>query len=114
MVEDDVEKDAGQVHSLSHSPVLREDKETIKIHAVFDVSCGNNGPYLDACLMMNSGTDMPSKILDVFMGFRFNKVPVLADIRQSFVNVDVSKNHRDFLRFLWFEMNCEGQHIVIY
>ena len=82
VVESDVEKDAGQVHYLSHRPVVREDKETTKIRAVFDASCGNNGPSLNDCLY--PGLTMLSKIFDILVRFRFNKVAILADIKQAF------------------------------
>ena len=36
---DEVPKKPGQVHYFPHRPVLREDKETTKIRAVFDASC---------------------------------------------------------------------------
>ena len=51
---------------------------------------------------------------DVLIRFRFNKVAILDDIKQAFLNVEVSAEHRDFLRFLWFDINCEEEHIVIY
>ena len=35
--------------------------------------------------------------------FRFNFVAILADIKQAFLNIEISKEHRDFLRFLWYE-----------
>ena len=111
VVESDVDKDAGQVHYLPHRPVVREDKETTKSRAVFDASCGNKGPSFNDCL--NPGSNMLSKIFDVLIRFRFNKVAILANIKQAFLNVEVSEEHRDFLRFLWFDMNC-GEHIVIY
>ena len=57
---------------------------------------------------------MLSKIFDVLTRIRFNKVVILADVNQAFLNVEVSAEDRDFLRFLWFDMNCEGEHIVIY
>ena len=48
------------------------------------------------------------------MRFRFNKVALLTDIKQAFLNIEVSEEHRVFLRFLWLDMNCEGEHSVIY
>ena len=112
VLESEVEKEVGQVHYLPHRPVVREDKETTKIRAVFDASCGNNGPSLSDCL--HSGPSMLSKIYDVLLRFRFNKVAILADMKQAFLNVEVAAEHRDFLRFLWIDMNCEGEHLVIY
>ena len=52
---DEVPKKPGQVHYLPHRPVLREDKETTKIQAVFDASCALDGPSLNDCLY--SGPD---------------------------------------------------------
>ena len=44
---DKVPKKPAQVHYLPHRPVLREDKETTKIRAVFDASCASDGPSLN-------------------------------------------------------------------
>ena len=52
---------------------------------------------------------MLSKIFDVLLRFRFNNVAILADIKQVFLSVEVSAEYRDFLRFLWIDMNCEGE-----
>ena len=97
---------------MPHRLVVREDKETTKIRAVFDASCGNNGPSLNDCLY--SGPNMLSTIFDVLVRIRFNKVVILADVNQAFLNVEVSAEDRDFLRFLWFDMKCEEEHIVKY
>ena len=41
--------------------------------------------------------------------FRFNFIAILADSKQAFLNVQISKEHRDFLRFLWYEnVNLES------
>ena len=98
---DKVPKKPGQVHYLPHRPVLREDKETTKIRAVFDASCASDGPSLNNCLY--SGPNLLSKIFDILLRFRFNFVVVLADIKQAFLNVKNSREHRDFLRILWYE-----------
>ena len=50
-----------------------------------------------------SGPNLLSKIFDILLRFRFNLVVVLADIKQAFLNVKNSKEHRDFLRILWYE-----------
>ena len=38
--EDEIAKGSGSEHYLPHRPVVRQDKETTKIRAVFDTSCG--------------------------------------------------------------------------
>ena len=106
-------KAEGEVHYLPHRPVIREDKETTKIRAVFDASCCSDGrPSLNDCLY--PGPNLLAKILDILLRFRVNKIGIIADIKQAFLNVSVAKEHIDFLRFLWFEVDTEDHDIVIY
>ena len=111
---DEVPKKPGQVYFLPHQPVLREDKETTKIRAVFDASCALGGPSLNDCLY--SGPNLLLKIFDILLRFRFNFITILADIKQAFLNVEISKEHRDFLRFLWYEnVNSESDaKLIVY
>ena len=96
-----VARETGQVHYLPHRPVIRNDKDTTKIRAVFDASCKVNGPSLNECLY--SGPNLLAKIFDILLRFRLNKIGVLADIKQAFLNVGIDSEHRDFLRFLWYD-----------
>ncbi len=93
--------EVGKVHYLPHRPVIREDKTTTKIRAVFDASCKVNGPSLNECLY--SGPNL----LDILIRFRFNTIAIMADIKQAFLNVAISPEHRDYLRFLWYDLNSE-------
>jgi hypothetical protein len=95
---DQVAKEPGQVHYLPHRPVIRNDKDTTKIRVVFDASCNINGPSLNECLY--SGPNLIANFFDILLRFRLNKIGVLADIKQAFLNVGVDSQHRDFLRFL--------------
>ena len=98
----EIAMESGRVHYLPHRPVLREDKETTKIRAVFDASCKVNGPSLIECLY--SGPNLIAKIFDILLRFRFNKIGILADITQAFLNIAIDKSHRDYLRFLWYDV----------
>ena len=107
---DEVPKKPGQVHYLPHRPVIREDKETTKIRAVFDAPCALDGPSLNDCLC--SGPNLLLKIFDILLRFLFNFIAILADIKQAFLNAEISKEHRDFLRFLWYEnVNSESDSL---
>ena len=109
----EISKDIGKVHYLPHRPVVRNDKETTKIRAVFDASCAYNGPSLNDCLY--SGPNLLAKVFDVLLRFRFNKIGVLADIKQAFLNVEVCKEDQDFLRFLWHDIsNLDRNEVVVY
>ena len=110
---DEVPKKPGQVHYLPHRPVLREDKETTKIRAALCVLCVRRTP-LNNCLY--SGPNLLLKIFDILLRFRFNFIAILADIKQAFLNVEISKEHRAFLRFLWYEnVNSESDaKLIVY
>ena len=50
----------------------------------------------------------------VLTRFRKNKVAVTCDIEQMFHSFLINAEHRDFLRFLWFENNDLNRPIVEY
>ena len=111
--QEEIEVEAGLVHYLPHRPVVREEKETTKIRAVFDASCSNNGPSLNDCLC--PGPNLLSNIFDILLRFRLNPVAILADIKQAFLNVEIAEEHRIFLRFLWYDDLPSGnQEVIIY
>ena len=109
--EEEISKGLGLVHYLPHRPVIRADKETTKIRAVFDASCANNGPSLNECLY--SGPNLLSKVFDVLLRFRLHKIGILADIKQAFLNIEISESDRDFLRFLWHDTSDLNNSKVI-
>ena len=94
----------GQLYLMANRP--------LKIRAVFDASCKVNGPSLNECLY--SGLNLIAKIFDILLRFRLNKIGVLADIKQAFLNVGIAALHRDYLRFLWYDLQAEDEQVVIY
>ena len=81
---------------------------------MFDASCAPDAPLLNDCVY--SGPYLLSKIFDILLRFRFNFILILADSKQAFLNVEISKEHRDFLRFLWYEnVNSESDaKLIVY
>ena len=108
----EIPKDEGTVHYLPHRPVIREDKTTTKIRAVFDASCSVSGVSLNACLY--SGPNLLAKIFDILLRFRLNKIGILADIKQAFLNVRIHPDHTDYLRFLWRDWSALERKLIIY
>ena len=105
----EVNKESGQVHYLPHRAVVKKDRLTTKIRIVFDASCKIKGvPSLNDCLY--SGPNLLCKIFDILFRFRLNRIAVVADIKQAFLNVGINKEHQDYLRFLWIE----NDELVIY
>lgn len=109
---EEIAKEAGTTHYIPHRPVVREDKETTKIRAVFDASCKVNGPSLNESLY--AGPNLIAKIFNILVRFRCNYIGLLADIKQAFLNIEIAQEHRDYLRFLWYEENSEQSQIAIY
>ncbi|KAF3699655.1 hypothetical protein EXN66_Car015342 [Channa argus] len=74
-----------------------------QIRVVFDSSATHEGISLNSVLL--SGPDLNNTLLGVLIRFRKEPVAVTADIQQMFYCFTVREDHRDFLRFLWFEDN---------
>ena len=104
--------ETGRIHYLPHRPVIRQDRNTTKVRAVFDASARSaNDVSLNDCL--HPGPNILHKIFDILMRFRTNKIAIISDIKQAFLNINVDPNHRDFLRFLWFDdINAESPQII--
>ena len=102
----DEEVDVGRVHYLPHTGVVRDDRETTKLRVVFDASCATkNGVSLNDCLY--PGPNLISKIFDILLRFRMNPIAILSDIKQAFLQIEIDPEHRDFLRFFWFDNPCD-------
>ena len=84
---------------ICYRPGICGKRDTTKIRAVFDASYSSNGPSVNDCL--DSGPNLLTKIFDISTTFRFSSIVILADIKQAFLNVEISKEHGDYLRFLW-------------
>ena len=64
---------------------------------MFDASCAPDAPSLNDCVY--SGPNLLSKIFNILLRFRFNFIAILADSKHALLNVEISKEHKDFLRY---------------
>ena len=85
-------------HYMPH--VVREDKATTKIRAVFDASAKKDGASLNECL--HTGPSLTPSLYGVLMRFRAHNIAFMSDIEKAFLQIGIDPNDRDFLRFLWF------------
>ena len=97
----DVLVPVGNVHYLPHREVVREDKNTTKVRVVYDASAKGPGTSLNDCL--HTGPSLNTLIFDILIRFRVYKVAMIADIEKAFLNIAISPEHRDYLRFFWVE-----------
>ena len=90
------------VHYLPHHPVVRENKETTKVRVVFDASSKmKTQPSLNDVL--HSGPCLLPFLQEILLRFRNGKIDLAADIKQAFLQSSISIEHRDLVRFLWYE-----------
>ena len=89
----------GYIHYLSHPPVIRNDRETSKIRVVFDASAIfkhekslNDVLDLGPCLL--------PLLFNILPRFRTWKIGLIVDIKQAFLQIEVTPEHRDFFRFM--------------
>lgn len=83
-----------------------------QIRAVFDSSAKHDGISLNDILL--SGPDLNNSLLGVLTRFRKEPIAVVADIEQMFYCFRVCEEHRDFLRFLWFQNNDPAREVAEY
>ena len=93
----------GQTHYLPHRAVKREEKKTTPIRIVFDASCKSRrgGPSLNDILF--AGPTMTPLLRDVLLRLRAYNYVVSGDIEKAFLQIGIHDEHKDFVRFLWFE-----------
>lgn len=83
-----------------------------QIRVVFDSSAQYKGLSLNQVLL--SGPDLNNSLLGVLLRFRKEAVAFTADIEQMFHSFVVREDHRNFLRFLWFEDNDLSKDVTEY
>ncbi|RXN13836.1 hypothetical protein ROHU_037202 [Labeo rohita] len=83
-----------------------------QIRVVFDSSAQYKGLSLNQVLL--SGPDLNNSLLGVLLRFRKEAVAFTADIEQMFHSFVVRADHRNYLRFLWFEDNDPSKDVKEY
>ena len=78
---------------------------------MYDVSAKISGQYsLNETL--HSGPCLLPIILEILLRFRLVQVALISDdIRQAFLQIEIDKLHRDYLRFIWYE-NMENLNLI--
>ena len=115
MEPDDVITDKpGSTHYLPHRAVIRENHSTTKVRIVFDGSAHNeNEPCINDVLY--SGPCLLPLISGILIRFRIGKIGIVADVKQAFLQTEISEEHRNFLRFLWFKdaFSTNSEQIIL-
>ena len=99
---DSEKSDIGQKWYIPHHGVYHPQKPG-KIRVVLDCSAVYNGESLNSHLLQ--GPDLTNKLLGVICRFRKESIAIMCDVEQIFYQFKVNKEHRDYLRFLWWDSN---------
>lgn len=83
-----------------------------QIRVVFDSSAECDGTSLNQVLL--SGPDLNNSLIGVLLRFRKEPIALTADVQQMFYCFEVCEEHRDYLRYLWFEDNDITKKVVEY
>ena len=91
------------ISSLSPTPpVIRNNRETSNIRIVFDASAKfKNEKFLNDVL--DPGQCLLPLLFNILLRFWTGKIGLIADIKQAFLQIEVAPEHRNFLRFMWFD-----------
>ena len=101
---------------ISHSPVVRESRETTKIRVIYMANLaekinGNKGVSLNQCI--HPGYDKNYKISDILTLFRFDKFVLGFDISKAFHRLAISDDNSSKLLFFWFRDIANGDFTPI-
>ena len=77
------------------------DRKPGKIRVVFDCSARYQGACINDQLLQ--GPDLINSLIGVLCRFRKGKIAFSCDIQQMYHQFHVTREHRDYLRFLWWE-----------
>ena len=81
------------------------------VRIVFD-SCAHipNKPSIHDVLY--SETCLLPLTFDILTRFRTGKIGIVADVKQAFHQINIVKEHPDFLQFLWFKEILHKQEAI--
>ena len=98
---------------MPHQAVVRENKDTTKVRIAFNASSKvRDEPSLNDCSY--SGPFLLPAIYGILLQFPLGKIGFLSDIKQAFLNIAIAEEHRDLLRFLWYEnFDADDPEVII-
>ncbi|KAL0154219.1 hypothetical protein M9458_050473 [Cirrhinus mrigala] len=95
----DEQPDVGNLWYIPHQGVYHPKKPN-KIRVVFDCSAKYEGIALNDHLL--TGPDLTNGLTGVLCRFRKHPIAVMCDIEKMFHRFHVTREDRDYLRFLWW------------
>ena len=91
----------GEVVSLPHKEIIKEDRSTTKLRIVFDVRIKYKGT-LSLNEVLKKGLHLNADLCSLLLKFCIYLIATIADIKKAYLQISVDKKHRDSLPFLWY------------
>ncbi|XP_059083458.1 uncharacterized protein LOC131880779 [Tigriopus californicus] len=104
LANDELEKNQG-VFYLPHSAVKREESTSTKMRIVFNASAVYKGSSLNQFTL--TGPKLQKDILDILLKMRTKRIVVAGDISKMFLQIKITDNDRNYVRFLWRDQRTE-------
>ena len=104
-----------RAHYIPHLAVIRKEASTTKLRVVYDASAksGKESASLNDCL--HKGPSLTPLLFDILLRFREKRVALIGNIEKAFLNIEVDKEDRHSLRFLWLDDASDpSSEIVVY
>ncbi|KAH9497448.1 hypothetical protein DERF_013441 [Dermatophagoides farinae] len=89
-------------YHMPHFVIARDDKNTTKLRMVFNASHGKQ-PLNKAIFKGVTSWSIVRSLLN----FRMKPVGVISDIQSAFHNIEIDTEHRDYVKFLWVNLDDE-------
>ena len=91
------------VHYLPRRAVVRDKKTSSRVRIVYDGSAkvSKDLPSLNDCLL--KGPSLNPLIIEILLRFRLYPVAFVCDVQKAFLQINIKKEDRDMLRFLWVD-----------
>ena len=86
-----------QPHYLPHHGKDYEDKDTTKLHIIFDASSKICNDSLSECLL--KGPNITALIFDIILRFRVFPIAITTNIEKAILQIGIKETDGDYLRF---------------
>ncbi|XP_071816656.1 uncharacterized protein [Apostichopus japonicus] len=83
------------------------DRTTTKVRIVYDASAKDR----DLCLndVINNGPKLQNDLCDVLLRFRRDKVAVVCDISEMYLQIEIDEVDRPMFRFMWRDLDVQKE-----
>ena len=95
-----------------HLPIFVALHPRKKPRLVFDSAASYGGTSLNSKML--SGPDENNRLRDVLLRFREGECGFIADVEAMFYQFHVDPQHRDYMRFWWWENNDPSKPLILY